>query len=113
MACAISQPRQSWHCTAASAPQVALVHDVPRTASVKALATSTVYTLHRHKFQELVTDGAVAASKQTFAFLSSVESFSNLSARDISRIADVVEPETFNAGEMPQYIDSRRYKTVT
>ena len=77
---------------------MALIYDVPRTASVKAVTESSIWMLHRSTFQHLLQDSSIAKRRQVFLFLKSVDILAKLKPRDISRIADVVESQIFRAG---------------
>ena len=77
--------------------EVALVYDLERTATVRAKADCKMWALHRSMFQHILRDKAIAERKAKFTFLKTVQIFQTLSQRQISRIADVLDPVTVEA----------------
>ena len=80
--------------------EVALVYDLPRTATIKATTKCQMWMLHRAMFQHILRDKAISERKAKFSFLKTVKIFASLSGRQISRIADVVEMAIFEAEDV-------------
>ena len=77
--------------------EVALVYDLPRTATIRAKGACKIWTLHRANFRHILRDNAISERKSKFGFLKTVKIFNSLSGREISRVADVIEYVSFEA----------------
>jgi len=78
--------------------ELAVLYNVPRTASVTAASDVSLWCLHRTTFQRLLRVDAIARRREVYAFLKGVKMFAGLSDRELSRVADSVETEEFAAG---------------
>ena len=78
--------------------ELAVLYNVPRTASVTAASDVSLWCLHRTTFQRLLRVDAIARRREVYTFLKGVKMFAGLSDRELSRVADSVETEEFAAG---------------
>ena len=78
--------------------ELALMYNVPRTATVEAKSAVTYFTLHRSHFQSTLHEEAVGRRRETYSFLRSVPAFEKLDMMQLSRVADVVSTVSFKEG---------------
>ena len=79
--------------------EMALVHGLPRTVTVRAKASSSLWLLHRTSFRTILREQAIAERKTRFAFLRQIEIFSTMSDRELSRVVAVVDEIETDADE--------------
>ena len=75
--------------------ELAVMYDVPRTATITATSECSLWVLGRSTFQRLLRVESVSQRKEIYAFLKSAKIFATLTDRQLSRVTDVVESETF------------------
>ena len=63
--------------------EVALIYDLPRTASIRAKSDCKMWLLHRSSFQHILRDKAITERKEKFSFLKTVKIFASLSTRQV------------------------------
>lgn len=79
--------------------ELALLYNVPRAASIKALTECTCWVLDRATFNHIVKDSAARKRESYDNFLSSVELLENIDPYERSQIADALMPATFKEDE--------------
>ncbi|WFD31933.1 hypothetical protein MSPP1_002975 [Malassezia sp. CBS 17886] len=84
----------------ASFGELALLYMQPRAASVMAVTDCTLWALDRVTFRSILTQTSVNRRSMFQNFLSQVPLFQKLEEGDRVRIADVLEIEEYNAGEV-------------
>lgn len=80
--------------------ELALLYNTPRAASIIANEQSTVYSLDRECFNNIVKDATIKRRENYDKFLSNVEILQDLDAYERSKICDVLEPSTYKKGDM-------------
>ena len=75
--------------------ELAVMYDVPRTATITATSACALWVLGRSTFQRLLRVESVSQRKEIYKFLKSAKIFAALTDRQLSRVTDVVELETF------------------
>ena len=79
--------------------ELALLYDSPRAATVKATKVSKLYKLGRIQFRNLVMEAMQKGKAGLEERLRQVALLAGLSAQEISRLAEAMEPETFKDGD--------------
>ncbi|KAG8774764.1 hypothetical protein FRC12_001837 [Ceratobasidium sp. 428] len=79
--------------------ELALMYNAPRAATIVAIEPSTLWALDRMSFRSIILSVANRKRKMYERFLGSVPLLETLDASERSRIADVLEPRTYNEGE--------------
>ncbi|KAJ1303436.1 hypothetical protein OPQ81_011627 [Rhizoctonia solani] len=79
--------------------ELALMYNAPRAATIIATEPSTLWALDRMSFRSIILSVANRKRKMYERFLATVPLLETLDASERSRIADVLEPRTYNEGE--------------
>ncbi|QRW06547.1 cAMP-dependent protein kinase inhibitor [Ceratobasidium sp. AG-Ba] len=79
--------------------ELALMYNAPRAATIVAIEPSTLWALDRMSFRSIILSVANRKRKMYERFLATVPLLETLDASERSRIADVLEPRTYNEGE--------------
>lgn len=79
--------------------ELALMYNAPRAATIVAIEPSTLWALDRMSFRSIILSVANRKRKMYERFLGTVPLLETLDASERSRIADVLEPRTYNEGE--------------
>lgn len=80
--------------------EIALFYNMPRTATVTASSDISFFELNRKAFQSKLREETVKGRREVFSFLSTCELFNKMSRRDLSRVADAIQPKSFKEGEV-------------
>lgn len=80
--------------------ELALLYNTPRAATIVANEDSIVYSLDRECFNNIVKDATIKRRENYDLFLSNVELLQGLDSYERSKICDVLEPMTYNKGDM-------------
>lgn len=78
--------------------ELALLYNTPRAASIVANEDSTLYSLDRECFNNIVKDSAIKRRNKYDSFLSKVELLQDLDQYERSKICDCLQPQTYLAG---------------
>ena len=78
--------------------ELALLYDVPRTASIEAITDVSLFVLDRPAFQRTLRTDAISRRREIWAFLRSCVTFKPLDDRTLSRVTDVVETCEYTEG---------------
>ncbi|CAH8660017.1 unnamed protein product [Heterobilharzia americana] len=79
--------------------ELALLYNCKRTASVRAVTNASAWTLDRRVFQQIMMASCIHKQEENKKFLKSVPALRNLSADKMNKLADVLEPVFYEAGE--------------
>ena len=79
--------------------ELAVLYNVPRTATIEAATECTLYGLQKSSFENTLESESIAKRTEILTFVRSCTIFASLDARASSRLADVVELRTYEAGE--------------
>lgn len=79
--------------------ELALMYNAPRAATIVAIEPSTLWALDRMSFRSIILSVANRKRKMYERFLGTVPLLETLDGSERSRIADVLEPRTYNEGE--------------
>ncbi|KAF8713195.1 cAMP-dependent protein kinase regulatory subunit, partial [Rhizoctonia solani] len=79
--------------------ELALMYNAPRAATIVAIEPSTLWALDRMSFRSIILSVANRKRKMYERFLATVPLLETLDASERSRIADVLEPRTYNEGD--------------
>jgi cAMP-dependent protein kinase regulator len=79
--------------------ELALMYNAPRAATIVALEPSTLWALDRMSFRSIILSVANRKRKMYERFLGTVPLLETLDASERSRIADVLEPRSYNEGD--------------
>jgi cGMP-dependent protein kinase len=79
--------------------ELALLYNCTRTATVKALTETKVWTLDRASFQAIMMNTGIVRQSQHVKFLRSVPEFKCLDKKEIFKIADVLQEDYYSKGE--------------
>ena len=79
--------------------ELAILYNCTRTATVKALTKTKVWTLDRSCFQTIMMNTGLVRRNQHMAFLQSVPVLRQLSNTQLAKLADVLEEDFFQEGE--------------
>ncbi|CAE6440063.1 unnamed protein product [Rhizoctonia solani] len=79
--------------------ELALMYNAPRAATIVSIEPSTLWALDRMSFRSIILSVANRKRKMYERFLATVPLLETLDASERSRIADVLEPRTYNEGE--------------
>ncbi|KAH7336878.1 cyclic nucleotide-binding-like protein [Rhizoctonia solani] len=79
--------------------ELALMYNAPRAATIVATEPSTLWALDRMSFRSIILSVANRKRKMYERFLATVPLLETLDASERSRIADVLEPRTYNEGD--------------
>ncbi|KAB5589222.1 CAMP-dependent protein kinase inhibitor [Ceratobasidium theobromae] len=79
--------------------ELALMYNAPRAATIVATEPSTLWALDRMSFRSIILSVANRKRKMYERFLATVPLLETLDASERSRIADVLEPRSYNEGE--------------
>ncbi|CAH8874667.1 unnamed protein product [Trichobilharzia szidati] len=79
--------------------ELALLYNCKRTASVRAVTNASAWTLDRRVFQQIMMASCIHKQEENMKFLQSVPALKNLSAEKMKKLADVLEPVFYEAGE--------------
>mmetsp|Transcript_10207 Transcript_10207/g.10145 ORF Transcript_10207/g.10145 Transcript_10207/m.10145 type:complete len:250 (-) Transcript_10207:29-778(-) len=79
--------------------ELALLYNVPRAASIKAVTDCTCWVLDRACFNHIVKDSAARKRERYESFLTGVELLENMDPYERSHIADALKPAQFREGE--------------
>uniref|UniRef100_A0A0A9XMM4 cAMP-dependent protein kinase type II regulatory subunit n=1 Tax=Lygus hesperus TaxID=30085 RepID=A0A0A9XMM4_LYGHE len=79
--------------------ELALMYNVPRTCSVRALTRGGLWALERDTFKRIVVKGAKRKRTQYMNFLHKVPLLKNLTEYEMLNLADSFVRRTFNVGE--------------
>ncbi|GBG27504.1 cAMP-dependent protein kinase regulatory subunit [Hondaea fermentalgiana] len=80
--------------------ELALMYNCPRAATVKATSPCVLWALDRQAFQHILYANQSAKRSKYDSFLQSCALFANLEKQEISRIADVLVEQQFDAGSV-------------
>ena len=80
--------------------ELALMHNAPRAASVVASSKGTLWGLDRNTFRSTLAATSVSAVEDIKSFLGKVDMLSGLDAAQKSTLAQAVEVQTFEKGQM-------------
>jgi cAMP-dependent protein kinase regulator len=79
--------------------ELALMYNAPRAATIVATEPSTLWALDRMSFRSIILSVANRKRKMYERFLATVPLLETLDASERSRIADVLEPRSYNEGD--------------
>lgn len=80
--------------------ELALMHDAPRAATVRALEDSVIWTMERHAFRNVLKYGDEKAHKQRVSWLSKVDLLKNLTWRQLGMISTAFEERSYKKDEV-------------
>ncbi|XP_013858163.1 cGMP-dependent protein kinase 2 [Austrofundulus limnaeus] len=79
--------------------ELAILYNCKRTATVKAVSESHIWTLDRQTFQSIMMRTTQARNEEYFSFLRSVSLLQELPEEKLARIVDCLEVDYFEKGE--------------
>ena len=79
--------------------ELALLYNVKRQASIRALEKSTCWVLDRETFVNIIKDSAVAQREKYEKILKNVEILETLNEYEIGRLADVLNRRKYDKGD--------------
>ncbi|XP_055876528.1 cGMP-dependent protein kinase 1-like isoform X5 [Biomphalaria glabrata] len=79
--------------------ELAILYNCKRTASVKAMTSTTLWVLDRRVFQTIMMKTGLQKREENMAFLKSVPLLKQLPSEKLAKIADVLEYDFFNENE--------------
>lgn len=79
--------------------ELAILYNCTRTATIKALTDTKVWTLDRASFQAIMMNTGIVRQSQYLKFLRSVPEFKCLDKKEILKIADVLQEDYYSKGE--------------
>eukprot|EP01137_Pigoraptor_chileana_P004770 Opistho-2@46876 len=80
--------------------ELALMYNAPRAATVKAVSDSVLWAVDRMTFRRILMDTTSTKRRLYESFLSTVPILESLTPHERCKVADALEPVTFNAGEV-------------
>jgi len=80
--------------------ELALMHDAPRAATIRAIEKSKVWTLERSNFRRAVTDAKKKMRKQRLGWLKEVELFKCLSETQLHDVDDALEEMVYSRDQV-------------
>lgn len=80
--------------------ELALMYNTPRAASVVATSDSVLWAVDRLTFRRIIVHYAYKKRKSYEGFLKSVPLFAELSDEEIGKIADAIEPKSYQPREI-------------
>lgn len=79
--------------------ELSLIYNVPRTATIVASSQVSLWVLHRTVFQRTLRAESISRRREIYTALKMAPMFKSLADRQLSRLADVSEIESFGPGE--------------
>jgi cAMP-dependent protein kinase regulator len=79
--------------------ELALLYNVPRAASIKAIEDVKLWSLDRETFNHIVKDASIKRREIYQKFLRSVEILNLIDTSEINKITDAMKTRKFKAGE--------------
>ncbi|CAH8563019.1 unnamed protein product [Schistosoma turkestanicum] len=79
--------------------ELALLYNCKRTASVRAVTNASAWALDRRVFQQIMMSTCIHKQQENMKFLKSVPALKDLSSEKMKKLADVLEPVFYEAGE--------------
>ena len=80
--------------------ELSLLYNTPRAASIKANQDSVLWRIDRATFNHIVKDSAIRRREKFEAFLKSVKVMARMDAYERSKVADALQEEMFQSGEI-------------
>jgi len=80
--------------------ELALMYNMPRAATIKAVSNGTLWSLDRKTFRQIIVKANAVKRAQFEEFLKSVEILQNINETERSKIADVMESKKFRENEV-------------
>lgn len=80
--------------------ELALMYNMPRAATIKARTGGVLWSLDRKTFRQIIVSANAIKRKQYEDFLKSLSILENMSENERSKIADVIESQKFNDGDV-------------
>jgi len=80
--------------------ELALMHDAPRAATIRAIEKSKVWTLERSNFRRAVTDAKKKMRKQRLGWLKEVELFKCLNETQLHDVDDALEEMVYSRDQV-------------
>ena len=78
--------------------ELALIYNVPRTATITAASKVSLWVLHRTVFQRTLRAENISRRREIYATLKMAPMFKAMADRQLSRLADVAEIEAYEPG---------------
>lgn len=79
--------------------ELAVLYNCARTATIKALSNTRVWTLDRNCFQTIMRNTGIIRQSEYLNFLRSVPDLKALNERDLMKLADVLQEDFYQEGE--------------
>jgi len=80
--------------------ELALMYNMPRAATIKAVSEGTLWSLDRKTFRQIIVKANAIKRTQFEEFLKSVEILANINEMERAKIADVMESKKFQEKEI-------------
>jgi cAMP-dependent protein kinase regulator len=80
--------------------ELALMYNMPRAATIKAVSAGTLWSLDRATFRQIIVRANAIKRKQFEDFIKSVEILEDMTETERSKIADVMETKKFSEKEV-------------
>lgn len=80
--------------------ELALMYNMPRAATIKAVSAGTLWSLDRATFRQIIVRANAIKRKQFEDFIKSVEILEDMTENERSKIADVMETKKFAENEV-------------
>lgn len=79
--------------------EISLMYNCPRTATVRSIADGRLWVIDRSTFRSILIQDSIKKREKYEAFLRGIPLFSALEPYERAKIADALEPVTFQAGK--------------